>query len=493
MSGAWQPLADQPTFNASTMLLLTDGTIMAQDEGTNRWWGLLADDTGDYVAGTWNQLTSSVHSREYYASAVLDDGRVLVAGGEYSDVGGEADAAEIYDPVLDQWTSISTPGWGWIGDASCCLLADGRFLMGSIRDARTALYNHTTNVWIAGANKADPSSEETWTLLPDGTVLTAECSNFPAAEKYVPSSGTWVTAGSTPVDLVQASSIEIGPAVLLPDGRCFCIGATGHSALYTPSADPNQPGEWAIGPDLPADSQGRLMKAKDAPACLLPNGRVLLTAGPAGDSFNDWPNPTHFFEFDPVTDTVAPVPDPPNNNTFVFEGRMMLLPTGQVLYVAGTPAAYVYTPDGKPNLAWRPQILGLPTRLWPGAAATLRGRQLNGLSQAVSYGDDAAQATNYPLVTLKSKADGTVVYCRTYHHSTMAVATGKAIVSTRFEVPEDIGPGRYMLCVIANGISSKCIPVRVHIGRFGPTMRTIDTDEPTRLQVGTRKGKRRPK
>lgn len=31
MPGTWTPLVNQPTFPASTMLLLTDGTVMCQD------------------------------------------------------------------------------------------------------------------------------------------------------------------------------------------------------------------------------------------------------------------------------------------------------------------------------------------------------------------------------------------------------------------------------------------------------------------------------
>jgi hypothetical protein len=29
--GTWHPLANQPTFNAETMLLLTDGTVMCHE------------------------------------------------------------------------------------------------------------------------------------------------------------------------------------------------------------------------------------------------------------------------------------------------------------------------------------------------------------------------------------------------------------------------------------------------------------------------------
>jgi hypothetical protein len=31
MAGSWQPLVKQPTFNASTMLLLTDGAVLCHD------------------------------------------------------------------------------------------------------------------------------------------------------------------------------------------------------------------------------------------------------------------------------------------------------------------------------------------------------------------------------------------------------------------------------------------------------------------------------
>ena len=43
MAGTWQPLANQPNFNASTMLLLTDGRVMCQDAGTANWHMLTPD------------------------------------------------------------------------------------------------------------------------------------------------------------------------------------------------------------------------------------------------------------------------------------------------------------------------------------------------------------------------------------------------------------------------------------------------------------------
>ena len=470
--GSWTPLTIQPSFKASTMLLLTDGTVMCQAEGSKSWWKLSPDSGGSYVNGSWAALADMVNSRLYYASAVLADGRVLVAGGEYSDGGSDADKAEIYDPLSNAWTSIPTPGWGWIGDASACLLADGRLLLGSLTDARTAIYNPSTNTWTATGTMAARSNEETWVLLPDGSVVTVDCSNHPNAERFVPSSGAWVGAGATPIELVQASSIEIGPGVLLPTGRVFMVGATGHTALYTPPSGGGT-GTWQAGPDFPADSQGRLVKAKDAPGCLLPNGHVLCVAGPAGDGAGDWPSPTMFFEFDGVG--LNRVTDPPNANTVTYEGRLLLLPTGQVLYAAGTSAIYVYTPTGYPDPAWRPTITNCPSSLLIGHTYTLQGTQLNGLSQAASYGDDAQMATNYPLVRLHNVSSGGITYCRTAHHSTMGVATGAAVVSTTFTVPAGIPAGNYELYVVANGISSD--PVNVTCGPDGGTAHYMLVDK----------------
>src|SRR5690242_16652064 len=100
----WTALKNQPAFAASTMLLLTDGTVMAQAEGSKSWSRLTPDSSGSYVNGTWSALADMANTREYYASAVLADGRVIVGGGEYSDAGGDTDRCEIYDPRTDAWT-----------------------------------------------------------------------------------------------------------------------------------------------------------------------------------------------------------------------------------------------------------------------------------------------------------------------------------------------------------------------------------------------------
>jgi hypothetical protein len=466
----WTALKNQPSFAANHMMLLTDGTVLVQELASSSWFKLTPDDKGSYVNGTWSTLTAGPNGPTYFASAVLTDGRVFMAGGEdnFGNNGVDINDCEIYDPVADSWTTITGPGWANIGDAPCCMLPDGTIILGNINATSTAIYDPVANSWTAGPTKDDASSEETWTLLPDQTVLVAECSSHPKAEKYVAAANSWVSASSIPAanDLVQSSigsSNEIGPAILMTDGRVFAIGASGHTALYTMPTIANKKGTWAGGPDFPKDGSGNLYEAFDAPAVLLPNGHVLCVAGPI--QTDGWSgHPCHCYEFDGTA--LNPAPDPPNAaSSSTWETRMLLLPTGEVLLSARSQDIRVYQPDGSPDSSWAPEITSCPATVAPGGTYTLEGRQLNGLSQANSYGDDATMATNFPLVRITNNATGNVVYCRTHDFSTMAVATGNVVHSAKFEVPSSIGTGASKLCVVANGIAA-CTNISVGYKRW---------------------------
>ncbi len=476
--GTWKSLAHQPGFNASTMLLLTDGTVMCHDEGpafggSPRWHKLTPDHHGSYIHGKWSALAQAPNSPLFFASAVLQDGRVFVAGGEYDDgLNWDLLTAQVYNPVSNIWSIASVPpGWTNIGDAPCCMLPDGRLLVGSITTNKTAIYNPKNNTWVPAADKKNAgSSEETWTLLPDETILSVDCEGHPGAQKYVIAANEWINIDRTPSDLVETSSIEIGPAILLPDGRLFAIGATEHTALYQMPPIANQPGSWVSGPDFPPQPGHPTVGAKDAPACLLPNGKVLCVAGPVDGVSNDYLAPMYFFEFDPAAGSFALIADPPSNPSFLppFEGRFLLLPSGDVLFSNSTGNISVYEPGGTPDPVWRPTITAIQdfggnpvSTLAANGLFKLFGRQLNGLSQAVSYGDDAQMATNYPLIRIHNNTSKHVAYCRTQNHSTMGVATGSVVHSTEFLVPSGIGLGASELRVIANGIASDPVAVTI--------------------------------
>jgi hypothetical protein len=474
MAGTWANMSEQPGASIDTMLLLTNGTVIAHVSNSPQWRKLTPDDFGSYTSGTWSDLApmppndaipASVGGPTYgplfFASAVLGDGTVLVAGGEYN-TGPSADvaAATRFDPVTSTWTNVTTPaGWTNVGDAPFCVLADGRGLMGNINSNQTAFFDPVTGTFSAGPDKGDQCSEESFVLLPDGTVLAVDCTSIPNAEKYLPATNEWVPAGSTPSTLPQACPgivAEIGPTVLLPDGNALTIGASGNTAIYVPPANPSDPGTWQPGPTI-TDSSGNTMYPIDAPAVLLPNGRVLLTASPAPPC--SFPGPTSFFEYDPATNGLAAVTSPSNASGPCFTGRFLLLPNGQVLFSSESAEITIYTPDGTPDPSWKPAISGVPAFMAVGHDYMLSGTQFNGLSQACMYGDDATMATNYPVARLEQGT--TVIYCRTALHSTMGVATGTEPVSTVLSIPPAVPSGSYDLVVVANGIASDPVPVTI--------------------------------
>jgi len=464
----WTTLTNAPPAPLGTAMLLTDGTVMAQGMATNgfatgNWYRLTPSATGSYVSGTWTTLASmpSGYSPLYYGSAVLADGRVVVVGGEYNN-GAEAETnlGAIYNPATNSWSSITPPsGWTHIGDAASVVLANGTFMIGNCGVAGTectnqtfqAQLNESTLTWTiigSGNGKADQNSEEGWELLPNGDVLTIDVWNGTNSELFNPSTSKWTSAGSTVVTLPNRTCEEIGPAVLRPQGSVFAVGATSSTAIYTTST-----GAWSTGPTIPS-SYG----AVDAPAAILPDGNVLIDVGPQSPCYTAG---SHFYEFNGSSLTAVAGPTRAASDP-TYVGRMLVLPTGQILFTDGSTTVQVYTASGTYLSAWQPTISSVSSTLNAGSTNNLiGGTQFNGLSQGAAYGDDAQMATNYPLVRITNNASGNLVYCKTHNHSTMGVATGSASVSTEFDIPSTIQAGASELVVVANGIPSKPTAVTI--------------------------------
>jgi hypothetical protein len=466
-------LVHQPPSGAGIGFLLTDGTVMFQGNNAATWWKLTPDSLGSYFNGTWSQLASlpSGYSPLYFASAVLADGRLVIVGGEYNfGTFTLTNLGAIYDPVANTWTSLAPPaGWDFIGDSPSVVLPDGKFLVGNKLDERVAALDPATLTWVPVAvngsrrSKSDFNAEEGWTLLPDGTVLTCDVQHAPHAERliYVALGSrslyqTWVSAGSTMVDLHSPPKAgclaygdhgqycyfppgEIGPAMLRPNGTVFATGSSsiagpGHTAIYTPPAVPTGLGTWTPGPDFPNGDY-----ADDSYAALLPNGNVLVL-GSSGK----------LYEFNGVNLI-------PELNA---SGALLVLPTGEVIVSAST--VKLYTPSNTTySPSWAPAITTYPGTVSRGSTHQIFGKQFNGLSQAAAFGDEDETATNYPLVRITNQSTGHVFYARTHGHSTMAVATGNATVSTNFDVPSGMETGASSLQVVANGIPSPAVAITV--------------------------------
>jgi hypothetical protein len=454
----------QPPDFMQMAYLMTDGSILTQGNSTwSSWYRYVPDASGNYANGTWSQVASlpTGYAPSAFASDVLADGRLAIIGGEYN-IPGNYDLqlvslGAIYDPVKNTWKNFRHPrGWHFIGDSPSSILPNGLFFIGDKLTKHVATWNSKNRQWTAipHGGKADWNAEEGYTLLPDGTILTADVLDAPNSEIFNPATGTWKSAGSTIVTLASKSPYhqcltygpktkdcylppgEIGPAILRPDGTVFATGSgqggsgsgTGHTAIYDTKS-----GKWKAGPDFPnGDNAG------DNFAALLPNGDVLVY----GDS-------GQMYEFDGSTMT-----------SLGYEGGSpLLLPTGQVIMFGSSVT--LYTPSGSADPSWAPSITKAPTSITRGSTYTISGTQFNGMSQAMAFGDEFQNATNYPLVRITNSGSGNVYYARTHDHSSMGVATGSLTVTTHFDVPASMATGKSTLVVVANGIASKPVTVTV--------------------------------
>jgi hypothetical protein len=466
----WQALTNPPPFEPGATFLMTDGTVMVQDLGgataSPDWWRLAPDSAGSYVDGTWSQLASlpNTYAPTYYASAVLPDGRLAIAGGEYNNGDRvQTNLGAIYDPVANTWTMIPPPNggmgnWTEIGDGPSEVLADGRWLIGGVATTDNAILDPSTLTWTTtGApGKKLGGSEAGFSLLPNGKVLTVDVA-APACETgsteiLDPATMAWSSAGFTPTPLANCGDVsEIGPQLLTYDGKVFAEGARSQTALYNVAT-----GTWSAGPVLPTVG-GEQQGAFDAGSALLPNGDVLFTSRAV-----EFP-PTvasHVFLYDGTSLTMLP-DDPTTTGGGIF--TMLLLPTGQVLTEV-TGGLRIYTGTGSPDSAWMPTVTSVPTTLAAGQTYTLNGKQLNGLSDGTAFGDDFQGSTNYPLVQITNDGSGVVTYARTSKMANRSIAPG-ALSCTDFTLPAGIPAGTSKLRIVANGIASA--PVAVTIGDTG--------------------------
>src|SRR5262249_51158563 len=155
LTNPWTSLINTAPAAISTMILLSDGTVMANASTFKTpgaaWYKLTPDSSGSYVNGTWTQLPPMNDTRYYFPAQMLKDGRVFVAGGEISSTDSHHRNYDIYNPLTD--LDVNTP-WAKHGtvplgddsfevmDSPSEILPDGRVLLGAFHnDPHTYLYD----------------------------------------------------------------------------------------------------------------------------------------------------------------------------------------------------------------------------------------------------------------------------------------------------------------------------------------------------------------
>ena len=456
--GTWTAVATTaPHTNLGHMLLLSDGSVICKSSGGgsdgdgNIWDKLTPDIHGSYVNGTWSSIAPMVNTRLFFSSQILKDGRVYVAGGEY---GTGKSAGEIYNPVTNTWTLTGAPG-GVVSDANSEILEDGRVLQALVQGALTAtvIYNPATNAYTTGPTARGIHNESAWVKLPDNSILYVDRLTT-SSERYIPASNTWIADASLPVNLYDPFGDETGAGFLLPDGRAFFLGSTGHTAYYTPSGTTSA-GTWAAGPDIPS-AKG----TPDAAAAMMVNGKIICAVSPVPTSANHFPTPTTFYEFDYTTNSYSLIYAPTGAaslNIGSYKTNFLDLPDGTVLYAQNQSSTsaqyYIYKPAGTQLSVGKPTINNIIQNTCD--IFTITGTLFNGISQGAAYGDDGQMATNYPIIRLSS--GGNVYYTKTFNWNSTGVQRGSKADTTQFALPAGLPAGTYSLVVTANGITSDSI------------------------------------
>ena len=287
-TGTWRSTGDMAQSRYTpTATRLTDGRVLVVG-GNSSNGGAGTAEIYDPLTGAWSATGTLNQWRSMHTATLLRDGTVLIVGGHagcnmYACP--SLAAAERYNPVTNAWVAVAPMGTPRkIHTAT--LLDDGTVLVAGGQDdcpnggnchalASAEIYDPGANVWHptgAMALARNGSGEYfTATLLSDGTVLAAGSSPFingawvdqRSAERYDPASGTWHQA--TPLTVGRSEHT----ATLLLDGRVLVAGGGGTDAARR-SAERYDPNGTPVTPDT------------TAPVLALPSPITVAATSPAG-------------------------------------------------------------------------------------------------------------------------------------------------------------------------------------------------------------------
>ncbi len=211
----------------------------SQGGGATEFLG--ATDIFDPDSGGWIEADPMDQPILNQAAVLLSDGRVLVVGGTLSD-GTESARAEIFDPDADTWTPAGDMGVER-GRPKAVLLSDGKVLVTGDRRSdfssttgNVEIFDPETGTWTPTDDLSQPSAGHSLTLLPDGRVLAAggvhpvqiDSSIYSTTEIFDPSTNSW----SPGPELAEPRTNH--SATLLPDGRVLLIGGIAPGSQFVP-------------------------------------------------------------------------------------------------------------------------------------------------------------------------------------------------------------------------------------------------------------------
>ena len=209
--------------------------------------------------GSFTSTTGSMHvARQVFTLTTLPNGQALAVGGSpiYKTKGPAAGSktAELYNPATGEWTLTGSMPSGRLGHTATLMPNCMVLIVGDNPEAVT--YNYATGTFSpAGSEGSFQRSYQTATVLPNGKVLiaggeTATGTQLDTASVYDPATGKF-----TPTANTMSAPHSQGFADLLSDGRVLVgggfngMGGVSAVDIYDPTTN-----RWSGTTSLPANS-----------------------------------------------------------------------------------------------------------------------------------------------------------------------------------------------------------------------------------------------
>lgn len=212
----------------------------------------------------WPSTNDMLYRRLFHTATLLPDGKVLAVGGSGTGV----QTAEVYNPTTNTWQSVSNMNRPRIRHASVLLNNGEVLVIGGENQYGTAtssaeVYNPANNTWTLVASMPAARSGHSAVLLSDGRVLVAGGTSLSTATyAYDPQTDSWSSAGN----LHYAQGVN--SLLLLQDGRVLIVGGAGEKAeVWSPITN-----SWTL-----ASSMNYVRSS--ASAVVMDDGKVLVAGG----------------------------------------------------------------------------------------------------------------------------------------------------------------------------------------------------------------------
>ncbi|MCB0918870.1 MAG: IPT/TIG domain-containing protein [Actinobacteria bacterium] len=333
---------------SQTATVLQDGRVLVAGGFDESYTALASAEIYDPSSGTFTATGSMTTARGAQTASLLPDGRVLVAGGQDASLDSLA-SAEIYDPATGAFSatgSMSTPRF----IQAAALLTSGKVLIaGGSNDTELALasaeiFDPAAGTFLPTGAMTSARADPTASVLEDGKVLLAGGVNGVftsqnSAEVFDPATGRFTVTGSMSAPRFAQSATVLQSGKVLVAGGAQLFLTTGQALASADVYDP-------LSGEFSATENSMTTRRAGQTATLLADGQVLLAGGADQFSSSGYDQPTATAELytpaNPVPRTIEPPEGSTLGGTEVTIGGSEFV-AGSTVTIGGTACAITAT------------------------------------------------------------------------------------------------------------------------------------------------------